>query len=118
MAIMTVFPSIISFLPALLLRGLNDPTSTRADAEGLLSRLGASRASQVTVEPGTHFVSADVHPPTAFAAFLMQFGWFIVSPGRGICRAVVRPGWRSADYTSEKPLYARVAPELCACTIS
>jgi alpha-beta hydrolase superfamily lysophospholipase len=56
--------------PVLLLRGSNDPTSTRADAEGLLGRLGASRASLVTVAPGTHFVSAEVHAPKVYAASL------------------------------------------------
>lgn len=56
--------------PVLLLRGANDPTSTSADAEGLLGRLGASRASLVTISPGTHFVSAEVHAPKVFAASL------------------------------------------------
>lgn len=56
--------------PVLLLRGSNDPTSTGADAEGLLRRLGASRASLVTIAPGTHFVSAEVHAPRVYAASL------------------------------------------------
>lgn len=56
--------------PVLLLRGANDPTSTAIDAEGLLRRLDTSRASLVTIAPGTHFVSAEVHAPRVYDASL------------------------------------------------
>jgi alpha-beta hydrolase superfamily lysophospholipase len=53
--------------PALLIRGANDPTSTAADAELLLSCLGSRDKSLATVSPGTHFVSAEVNAPEVYA---------------------------------------------------
>jgi alpha-beta hydrolase superfamily lysophospholipase len=53
--------------PVLLIRGANDPTSTAADAELLLSRLGSSEKSLAAVAPGTHFVSAEARAPEVYA---------------------------------------------------
>lgn len=52
--------------PTLLIRGANDPTSTAADAQGLLARLGAGEKLLATVAPGTHFVSAELHAPAVY----------------------------------------------------
>lgn len=62
--------------PTLLIRGGADPTSTRADALGLLDRLGAPERRYVEVANGAHFVSAERRAPQVFAAsagFLAEF---------------------------------------------
>ena len=62
--------------PTMLIRGGADPTSTRADALGLLDRLGAPERRYVEVANGAHFVSAERRAPQVFAAaagFLSEF---------------------------------------------
>lgn len=62
--------------PTLLIRGGADPTSTRADALGLLDRLGASERRYVEIANGAHFVSAERRAPHVFASsagFLKEF---------------------------------------------
>ena len=62
--------------PTLLIRGGADPTSTRADALGLLDRLGAPERRYVEIVNGAHFVSAERRAPQIFAAsagFLSEF---------------------------------------------
>jgi pimeloyl-ACP methyl ester carboxylesterase len=54
--------------PVLLIRGAQDPTSTDADARLLLARLGAPEKNLVTIDPGTHFVSAEIHAPRVYEA--------------------------------------------------
>lgn len=61
--------------PTLLVRGSQDPTSTRADALGLLDRLGAPERNYVEIEGGTHFINAEQRAPVLFDAvtsFLMR----------------------------------------------
>lgn len=43
----------------LLIRGGNDPTSTRSDAMQLYDLLGSDRRSYVEIANGTHFASAE-----------------------------------------------------------
>lgn len=52
--------------PTLLIRGGQDPTSTAADAKGLLGRLGSREKSLATVSAGTHFVSAEINAPKVY----------------------------------------------------
>ena len=62
--------------PTLLIRGGADPTSTRADALGLLDRLGADERRYVEIANGAHFVSAERRASQVFAAsasFLAEF---------------------------------------------
>ena len=62
--------------PTLLIRGGADPTSTRADALGLLDRLAAPERRYVEVANGAHFVSAERRAPQVHAAaagFLREF---------------------------------------------
>ena len=62
--------------PTLLLRGGADPTSTRADALGLLDRLAAPERRYVEIANGAHFVSAERRSPQVFAttaSFLTEF---------------------------------------------
>ncbi|MGR3486291.1 MAG: alpha/beta hydrolase [Paracoccaceae bacterium] len=54
--------------PTLLIRGGADPTSTRADALGLMDRLGAADRTYVEIAGGAHFVSAERRAPQVFAA--------------------------------------------------
>ncbi|MGR3434852.1 MAG: hypothetical protein ACU0CO_08205 [Shimia sp.] len=54
--------------PTLLIRGGADPTSTRADALGLLDRLAAPERRYVEIAGGAHFVSAERRAPQVFAA--------------------------------------------------
>src|SRR5690606_14299307 len=55
--------------PVLLVRGTQDPTSTRADALALFDALtSADHRSYVEVANGTHFVSAEHRGPAVFAA--------------------------------------------------
>jgi alpha-beta hydrolase superfamily lysophospholipase len=61
--------------PTLLVRGGQDPTSTRSDALGLLDRLGAPDRSYVEIAGGTHFINAEARAPALFAtvtAFLTR----------------------------------------------
>jgi len=46
-------------VPALLLRGDADPTSTRADALGLFDRLGSRVKRYVEIGQGAHFIAAE-----------------------------------------------------------
>jgi pimeloyl-ACP methyl ester carboxylesterase len=62
--------------PTMLIRGGADPTSTRADALGLLDRLGAPERRYVEIANGAHFASAERRAPQVFAAsagFLSEF---------------------------------------------
>ena len=54
--------------PTLLIRGGADPTSTRADALGLMDRLAARERRYVEIANGAHFVSAERRAPQVFAA--------------------------------------------------
>lgn len=54
--------------PTLLVRGMQDPTSTRTDALALLDRLGASDRSYIEIAGGTHFINAETRAPALFAA--------------------------------------------------
>jgi len=53
--------------PVMLIRGGDDPTSTRADALSLFDRLGTARRRYVEIANGTHFVSAERFGPNVFA---------------------------------------------------
>lgn len=54
--------------PTLLIRGAQDPTSTRSDALALLDRLGAADRSYVEIAGGTHFINAEVRAGALFSA--------------------------------------------------
>lgn len=54
--------------PTLLIRGAQDPTSTRGDALALFDRLGAEDRSYVEIAGGTHFVNAEIRGATLFEA--------------------------------------------------
>lgn len=61
--------------PTLLIRGSQDPTSTRNDALGLLDRLGAPDRAYIEIAEGTHFINAEHRAPALFAqvaAFLLR----------------------------------------------
>lgn len=52
--------------PTLLIRGSQDPTSTRSDALALLDRLGAEDRAYVEIAGGTHFLNAETRAPALF----------------------------------------------------
>jgi pimeloyl-ACP methyl ester carboxylesterase len=54
--------------PTMLIRGAQDPTSTRSDALSLLDRLGAQDRCYMEIEGGTHFVNVEVRAPALFSA--------------------------------------------------
>lgn len=54
--------------PTLLLRGGADPTSTRADALGLMDRPGAADRHHLEIAGGTHFVSPKRRAPQILAS--------------------------------------------------
>ena len=61
--------------PVLLVRGAQDPTSTRTDALALFDRLGAERRQYLEIANGTHFINAEAQAGQLFAAvhgFLMD----------------------------------------------
>jgi pimeloyl-ACP methyl ester carboxylesterase len=54
--------------PTLLVRGAQDPTSTRSDSLALFDRLGAADRSYVEIAGGTHFINAETRAPALFDA--------------------------------------------------
>ncbi|MFP5508485.1 MAG: alpha/beta hydrolase [Alphaproteobacteria bacterium] len=54
--------------PVMLVRGAQDPTSTRSDALALFDRLGARRRQYVEIANGTHFLNAEAQADQLFAA--------------------------------------------------
>lgn len=54
--------------PTMLIRGSQDPTSTRSDALSLLDQVGAEDRSYVEIQGGTHFVNAEIRAPSLFSA--------------------------------------------------
>ncbi len=59
----------------LLIRGAQDPTSTRHDSLGLFDRLGAPDRAYIEIADGTHFINAEHRAPALFAqvsAFLRR----------------------------------------------
>ena len=54
--------------PTLLIRGAQDPTSTRSDTLALFDRLGAADRSYVEIAGGTHFINAEIRAPALFDA--------------------------------------------------
>lgn len=54
--------------PVMLVRGAQDPTSTRADALALFDRLGAKTRAYVEIANGTHFINAEAQAPQLFTA--------------------------------------------------
>jgi pimeloyl-ACP methyl ester carboxylesterase len=52
--------------PVMLVRGAQDPTSTRADALALFDRLGAKTRAYVEIANGTHFINAEAQAPQLF----------------------------------------------------
>jgi pimeloyl-ACP methyl ester carboxylesterase len=54
--------------PVMLVRGAQDPTSTRSDALALFDRLGATRRQYVEIANGTHFINAEAQADQLFAA--------------------------------------------------
>lgn len=69
-------------VPVLLVRGTQDPTSTRADALALSDALtSANHRSCVEIANGTHFVSAERRAPAVFAAV----NGFLAPPELVVC---------------------------------
>jgi pimeloyl-ACP methyl ester carboxylesterase len=61
--------------PTLLIRGAQDPTSTRTDTLALFDRLGATDRTYVEIAGGTHFINAEARAPAlldAVNAFLRR----------------------------------------------
>ena len=61
--------------PTLLIRGAQDPTSTRQDALGLFDQLAAPDRAYIEIAHGTHFINAEHRAPSLFAqtaAFLRR----------------------------------------------
>jgi pimeloyl-ACP methyl ester carboxylesterase len=54
--------------PTLLIRGAQDPTSTRSDTLALFDRLGAADRAYVEIAGGTHFINAETRAPALFEA--------------------------------------------------
>ena len=54
--------------PTLLVRGAQDPTSTRSDTLALFDRLGAADRAYVEIAGGTHFINAETRAPALFEA--------------------------------------------------
>jgi pimeloyl-ACP methyl ester carboxylesterase len=54
--------------PTLLVRGTQDPTSTRSDSLAMFDRLGAADRSYVEIAGGTHFINAETRAPALFEA--------------------------------------------------
>lgn len=54
--------------PTLLIRGAQDPTSTRTDTLALFDRLGAADRTYVEIAGGTHFINAETRAPALFDA--------------------------------------------------
>jgi len=54
--------------PVMLVRGAQDPTSTRADALALFDRLGSKTRHYVEIANGTHFINAEAQAPQLFNA--------------------------------------------------
>ena len=54
--------------PVMLVRGAQDPTSTRSDALALFDRLGAGQRQYVEIANGTHFINAEAQAHQLFAA--------------------------------------------------
>jgi pimeloyl-ACP methyl ester carboxylesterase len=54
--------------PVMLVRGAQDPTSTRTDALALFDRLGARTRAYVEIANGTHFINAEAQAEALFAA--------------------------------------------------
>ncbi|MDX5414237.1 MAG: alpha/beta fold hydrolase [Rhodobacterales bacterium] len=54
--------------PVMLVRGAQDPTSTRSDALALFDRLGAEKRQYVEIANGTHFINAEAQANQLFAA--------------------------------------------------
>ena len=52
----------------MLVRGAQDPTSTRSDALALFDRLAATRRQYVEIANGTHFLNAEGQADQLFAA--------------------------------------------------
>ena len=50
-------------VPALIIRGADDPTATDADAQGLLAALGSSIKKYVIIPDGSHFISLERNAP-------------------------------------------------------
>lgn len=54
--------------PVLLIRGAQDPTSTRSDALALFDRLGSDSRNYVEIANGAHFLTAERRAPEVFGA--------------------------------------------------
>ena len=54
--------------PVMLVRGAQDPTSTRSDALALFDRLGAGTRQYVEIANGTHFINAEAQAEQLFTA--------------------------------------------------
>lgn len=52
--------------PVMLVRGAQDPTSTRSDALALFDRLGAQTRQYVEIANGTHFINAEAQADQLF----------------------------------------------------
>ncbi len=52
--------------PVMLVRGTQDPTSTRSDALALFDRLGAKQRQYVEIANGTHFINAEAQASLLF----------------------------------------------------
>ncbi|WP_299362538.1 alpha/beta fold hydrolase [uncultured Paracoccus sp.] len=54
--------------PVMLVRGAQDPTSTRTDALALFDRLSATRRQYVEIANGTHFINAEAQAGRLFTS--------------------------------------------------
>ena len=54
--------------PTLLIRGTQDPTSTRSDMLALFDRLGMAEKQYLEIGNGTHFINAERRAPALFSA--------------------------------------------------
>ncbi|MFG6637840.1 alpha/beta hydrolase [Sulfitobacter sp. 1A12126] len=70
--------------PTLLVRGTQDPTSTRSDMLALFDRLGTAEKQYLEIGNGTHFINAERRAPSLFSAvhaFLHRHGSTTKSTG-------------------------------------